>query len=398
MRLLVAILTIAALASGQTYNRMLPFIANYQKATVLNGSSQYWTKTSPSNVDLNGSELITASDDQGFESTVGNWTRAGTVSAAVRSTVDKRTGTASMRATSSGAGDTTSNYIQLNYPRFTTIVSGNKYTLELFARSATASRTITLRIGDAAVTSATLSTTFASFTKVVLNFQATASTINKPIYITTSGVIDSLYIDDVSLTQAYDALVAVWFNNTSTGVIQTVFSQRTDASTSYLALQIGTDNRIEFKAISSGGQTVAPTGGPTLADGKLHLFILTIDRTGTYNTYVDGVAVTSSSFSSIGKITALAFGIGALPFASPILYFNGQIGSFQFVRYAALPSDIVSIAQGIATKWKTAGLPKGYPSGTVTAHYDWRYPGTDLSGNANTLTPVQSPTSIKARF
>ena len=43
MRVLVAIiLMLPSLAFGQSYNRLLPFFQSYAKATVLNGSTQYW--------------------------------------------------------------------------------------------------------------------------------------------------------------------------------------------------------------------------------------------------------------------------------------------------------------------------------------------------------------------
>ena len=104
----------------------------------LDGSTEYMSKTSPTNLDLNGTERITATTDRGFETNIGNWIGGGNHSVAQSST-DKKTGTYSMAMTSSAAGDGTTNYASLPYANFTALGQDansiyEKYTLELWAR------------------------------------------------------------------------------------------------------------------------------------------------------------------------------------------------------------------------------------------------------------------------
>lgn len=79
-------------------------------------------------------ELIKHSDDREFGDTSISYTDNGNHSG-VRSTADFRVTPASFKITATGAGDTTTNFIGLPYTSFETLVSGNKYTKELFAKT-----------------------------------------------------------------------------------------------------------------------------------------------------------------------------------------------------------------------------------------------------------------------
>jgi hypothetical protein len=105
-----------------------------QYAVQENGITQYQSVTPVAgSMDLNGAEMITATDDRTFETTKGNWGDNGNHSA-VRSTVDKHAGSASLLVTSSAAGDGTTNFESLPSVNLGTIVSGNKYTVEAWCR------------------------------------------------------------------------------------------------------------------------------------------------------------------------------------------------------------------------------------------------------------------------
>jgi hypothetical protein len=111
----------------------------------------------------------------------------------------------SMLISASGAGDSTTNYVVLPSANIESCVSGKKYTLEGFARSDTASRTITAVIGTKTVTSATLSTTAGTFTKFVLNllWESADVTAGQDLKLYISGA-GSVYVDKLSLTQRFD--------------------------------------------------------------------------------------------------------------------------------------------------------------------------------------------------
>jgi len=108
-------------------------------ATDLDGSTEFMSKTSPVNLDLNGTERITTQTDRDFETSIGNWAVLGDASNKIgRSSVDKHAGTYSMVDTTSGAGST-ANCVNLPYANFTALGTDansiyEKYTLELWAR------------------------------------------------------------------------------------------------------------------------------------------------------------------------------------------------------------------------------------------------------------------------
>lgn len=380
-------LACASLSHAQQYNKKLLFVTNYQKATVLNGTSQYWTKSSPSNLDLNGSEMITNANNTGFETNIGNWANFGNHSA-VRSTVDKRTGTASMKITSSAAGDTTANFMYLPPSALGTIVSGNKYTIELWARSATATSTITINIGTQSATSGTLSTTFGTFTKAVFTFTATSGSDTLKIY--ANKAIDSLYVDDVSLTQSYDMLLNVLIKSsdaTAGGIVSTGDAGsasnvawrligRGDNVNKSLQIQIADGNAQTGNAVSSTINVI---------DGKVHV-VSAVIGSSIFSLYVDGVLSITSAITTIGKVPASNLFVGISHLTST--FHDGQIGFVQIVRFTQLPSNIAQTVLQISQQKKPMS---SYTNGQIVAWYDWKSGGTDKSGSGNHLTPVASP-------
>ena len=333
--------------------------------------------------------MITNANNTGFETNLGDWANFGNHSA-VRSTVDDRTGSASMKITSSGAGDTTANFMYLPPSALGTIVSGNKYTIELWARSATATSTITINIGTQSATSGTLSTTFASFTKVVFNFTATSGSDTLKIY--ANKAIDSLYVDDVSLTQAYDAMVLAQIKTSTdySGGSKGVFGANvSDGGSTGYEILVGVDNT--FRIVYRDGTTTASSlGQQTINDGKYRICIATLARDGVITRYVDGVAqLTTTSISAIGKVSGIGF-LGAGKAAGT--FFTGNIGFTQIVRFASLPSGVASTIAQISQQKKPLSA---YENGTIVAWYDWESGGYDKSGFGNHLTKVADPQIIK---
>lgn len=107
-------------------------------AVDLNGTDEYMSKSSPSKLDLNGTERITTQTNRDFETSVGDWTGAGNHSIAQSST-DKKTGTYSAKITSPATGDATTNYVTLASDKFTALGTDansiyEKYTFEFWAR------------------------------------------------------------------------------------------------------------------------------------------------------------------------------------------------------------------------------------------------------------------------
>lgn len=370
--------------------------AGGQFATVLDGASQYWSKSSPSNLDLNGSEMITAADDRGFESTVGNWTGAGNHSVS-RSTTDKRTGTASMAVVASAAGDSTTNYVTLAFANFDTVVSGSKYTVEGYARSNTATTTITMVIGSKTVTSGTLSTVAGTFTKFVLNFQATASELSQGIklYLNKAATV---YVDDISFTQAFDLMVLGLVNLNASAPVATanILQRRKSGGNPIFDLNVDSGVNLRFVFRDTDGLALSDfTSALAVNDGKWHLVATTINRLGGASSlmlYKDGSSSASTVSATTGKVVFSTENLNIGANSTPANFFQGYVGQAQIVRFAVLPSDITNTIFQISNTWKRNGLPNVYLGGQIVAWYDWKNGGMDKSGNNNHLTGTGSPT------
>ncbi|MBK7381712.1 MAG: hypothetical protein IPJ03_22490 [Ignavibacteriales bacterium] len=116
-------------------------------AVDLNGSTEYMSKTTPVNLDLNGTERITESKNRDMNGAV-DYINGGNHTVIDSVTTDKHACTYSVTITSSAAGDVTTNYVSLASSEFTTLVSGEKYTLEAWMRATNAGAVCTLAIGN----------------------------------------------------------------------------------------------------------------------------------------------------------------------------------------------------------------------------------------------------------
>ena len=198
--------------------------------------------------------------------------------------------------------------------------------MEGFARSDTASRTITASIGGKSVTSATLSTTAGTFTKFVLNFEATASEVNQDLKLWLSGA-GSVFVDKLSLTQAYDMY---WCGKTKitrtggNGILGTY-----SASGNQIGILTTTTNLRNEIGITSTDTKTLDTTYP-VADSAWHSFKLIADRTGNIQSTVDANALQTSSMTSLGKhIMSQALQIGKVWVA----HIKGQISHNQIIRF-----------------------------------------------------------------
>ena len=323
----------------------------------------------------------------GFETNVGNWTGAGNHSIA-RSISQAHIGQGSALITASGAGNSSTNYVQLDYPTFvTSIVLGYKYTLTLWARSITNGTTITGVIGDKSLSSSALSNS--AWTKVVLNFQATASTINKPLRLYLNAA-DGVYIDDLSLRQSKDCMIVVFVRE----------KQGYDASNRLMFDMnngaISANGRVDLYRTTSntvtGAFSDAVTGATcnntkSISDGLWHSVIFLGQADGNQTIYVDGVAGTPVSIIGVGNIaqmSGLALGY-KVPSSSSLTYWRDLISETQVVLFSALPSNITSIISQISNQKKCLA---SYPNGTITFWNDPKNGIIDKSGNGNNLTNV----------
>ena len=343
-------------------------------------------------LDLNSYEMIKHSFNRGFEATTSlTWAGNGNHSVAQSST-DKKTGTYSLAITSSAAGDATTNYASLASTYFNSIEAGKKYTLEAWARATNANAKLTFSIGGQSKQSATISTVSGTFTKLVWNFQATANEVGVPIKIYANQA-DVVYLDDVSLSQKYDALASVWVKPSSiTSSAKSIIYNNAQFSFSTRSSYNGFYNRY-----SDGTNTVDlyPTSDYTsmLTNGSWHLINLKIDGTGTSNElYIDGVLVKgATSIATLGKMQATSLSIG-----NGSAFYAGNIGEVQITRFDDIALSNVN-ANTLLSAYKN-GLPRTWLNGQVMAGY--KFKGStdsvylrDYSGNNNNLTGTNVTTA-----
>lgn len=191
---------------------------------------------------------------------------------------------------------------------------------------ATLAPTLTAQLGTKSVTSSALSIVAGTFTKFVLNFEATASEQSQDLKLYLSGA-GSVFVDKLSLTQAYDYYVTTDAKVTRTGGNGIL---GTDAAT---PMQLGfltttTNFRAEV-GLSNTNYVDSATSTP-IADSVWHTLKYTLNRTGNASAQADSSASFNISMSLIGKhIFTQGFQIGRVWVA----YLQGQVAYVQVIRF-----------------------------------------------------------------
>jgi hypothetical protein len=369
----------------------VPPASSSKLATLLDGSSQSWTKTTPALFDLNGAELIADANDVGFETNVGHWTDGGTHSI-TRSTTDKRTGTASGRIVSTGAGDTTTNFVNLPAVDFTTLITGNKYTIEVYARAGKATTTLTISLGKKSFTSGDISASGGTFTKVVYNFQCTATEVGFPLRLYLSQADTAFYIDDISITQSYDMIVGFDLKTTTTDDFATIILI---GGTSAYGVRLTSPGLLQTMFYNPA-ISITYNSAATVNTNLWKKIFLVFDRTGNMSAYINGVlSGTPASIAGAGKmvtISPLAIGIRV---SGGDRFCGGYFSDIRFTRFTALPADggLSFIAQAQAS----GNNLLNFMDGTVVGSYDFKAGGSDNSGNGNNLSPGAAPLIVKVK-
>jgi len=368
--------------------------APFQYGTVLNGAD-YWQNTSPQLCDLNGSEIIAASDDRTFESTVGNWVGVGTTTI-VRSTVAHHTGSAS--GLIAGIGDGTSNYAKLPSAALGLRVINYKYTIEVWNQDITTATALHLKIGTQTLTSATEAT--GAFGKVVFNYQATASDTGADLIVWMTTATGG-YIDDVSLTQAYDGMVVQIFKSSAINgsANQGLFDLGvTSATLPRLFTRLAaTTNSFDYLFNDNLASNGVVASGLVIPINTWTVSILMLDRTRNMTPYVGGAAGATFDISIFGKMT----GVGQItlgyktPTASANTFLNGLESETQYVRFNNITPYATSIvAQISATKKCLPSYPNQVTGG---GWWKWQNGGSDSWG-LNPVNPVGGAYTTRVKY
>ena len=331
------------------------------------GSTEYLTKTSPVNLDLNGVNTITTlARNSTFEDNATDWATNGTHAVSVDGT-SKLTGTYSGEIAASGVGDSTTNYASLATDKYTTIVSGTKYTLQVQVRAVLADTDVTLVIGGKAKVFTAVDQTSEI---LVYNFEATSGEVGQEIIIYLSQA-DDLYIDEVDLSEAYDFTYMAWVNTTASGTHKSILN-----SGAYNTSQPGfwlrsLSSEVGQLTLTGSNEISLSVSGFTIA-GEWVLYTATVDRVGDMTFYENGVSKSTTSLATLGEARlVMNFSIGAMGYGGAS-YFEGYIGETQIVRGYALTAAEILANYNLGIKGKS--MASSYLDGTIISW--WKFAGT----------------------
>ena len=342
------------------------------------------------------SQIYPIGNNRGFENSKGNWTDNGNHSA-VQSSTYKKTGTYSLKITATAAGDGTSNYESLPYTILNSaIISGNKYTFELWAYGNTNGVTLSIKIGDQIVTGkAVYSAVAGTFTKEVFKFQATSSTVNQDIRLYLSGAAIVISVISRSRKLSVMLLSIKYKHTTNNGNTNTIFSHENSNINGYeLRIRDDGSNAGKLDFVIFDDVNTVQKQLANAEDNNYHICNVTINQTGNLYLYRDDVTASGLSMTALGKLNygsiyANEYDIGSR--AGSINFYKEFIGEIQIVLFPSLPSNINDIVAQISATQKYLS---SYPNGTIAGWWDWKNSGLDKSGNGNNLTPVGNPPSV----
>ena len=279
-------------------------------------------------LDLGGYERIKIFNNSSFESSIGQWVTGGT-HVPTRSTTDKKTGTASMLITSSGVGDTTTNFVSLPAVNLETIVSGHSYKIQFEARVTTGGTNVTAVLGSKTSAFTGISSVLGTFTKCIFNFTATASEVDVPLKMYLSAA-DLVYIDDVSISETFPLEIEAWFKTSTTGTLKVIASRQTSttvASGYGFQFDVSTGNKLHFQFYDASGSTLQATGSTTVTDGIWKKVKVTFEPvTGVINLYINNVSDGTATVNVGRTNNTQNLSIGKYSYTTSG-YFNGSIGN-----------------------------------------------------------------------
>ncbi|MCA0387604.1 MAG: hypothetical protein LCH52_03830 [Bacteroidetes bacterium] len=187
---------------------------------------------------------------------------------------------------------------------------------------------LTAQLGTKSVTSSALSIVAGTFTKFVLNFEATSAEVSQDLKLYLSGA-GSAYVDKLSLTQRYDRVIIKKFKATS-------------LATSTIIIQDGqnyVETRVEGKVrlnIGDGVNTAFENTQVSYSANEWTNICSLVNSTDKMYIIKNGVVPTGVSVTSVGKfidnVTELTpFRIAANTSAGE--KFTGQISLLQIIRF-----------------------------------------------------------------
>lgn len=201
--------------------------------------------------------------------------------------------------------------------------------LELYQADAV---TLTSRIGTKLVT---VTPSIAGYTKAVLNFEATSGEVNQDLKLYLNGA-GSVFVDNISLTQAYDYAIA-WSDTVQDSGNDQVFmgahSNTSSNNNGFFLYRYNIDNRLTMFVQDGSGYNAGIDFG-IHNDNEKASFVYQLSRTGyKYSVKNNTVVGATNASVNIGKVifgNPLTVGRRA---DNGIQFFKGKIAPVQIIRF-----------------------------------------------------------------
>ena len=285
--------------------------------------------------------------------------------------------------------------------------AGSSFSIDDISIKLVSSPSITLKVGNQVKTVTGISCVPSTFTKFVFNFQSNALVSNQPILLYINQA-DTVFIDDVSLTKAYDFLANTFALHGSAGADYLFARGGNNATTNGYNSYINASNNF-ITAISGGTTQTTETNSATINTSNYYLQSSYYDRIANQINYVNGVASTGTSLSGMGKIINTGtFYIGTLSGTGSDDW-NGKIGHIRFIKFTDIAQSNVSALNLVGVynlgKLQTGTWTGGSP--IEVAFYDWKGATTneilsDKSSMGNNLTgtniDINDRIKVKGKF
>lgn len=308
---------------------------------------------------------ITSHNNWNFEQATSFAWATGGNHAAARSSANAKKGAYSLRATVTGAGDSTTNFISLPSGSITALTSGTQYAFSFYCYPDTAGVTLNWSIGDKTGSMA-LTQNASNFVRD--NFTAGAGTVGQPIKIWFSKAC-SAYMDLFKLVKKQDFALSVWFKLSGTP------AKNTSLFSAVMHNGSGDDYGFDLGFYGNGTLygTLYTAGNHgvsnVIADTNWHLATF-VHSGNAIKLYVDGVNVDNFTWpmGDMGWVDSIRIGQdvwGQTPF-------GGLIGEIQYVRF-----DKMADSDFDATQYFAAGIPKSYTGGVPAIDLHMKWAGAD---------------------
>ncbi|MGE5433014.1 MAG: LamG domain-containing protein [Syntrophomonadaceae bacterium] len=330
---------------------------------------------------------ITNHNNWNFEQATGfSWATGGN-HAAARSSSNPKKGAYSLRATVTGAGDSTTNFISLPSSAITALNSGDQYAFHFQCYPDTADVTLNWSIGDK---TGSITLTQNAFNSVRSVFSATASTVNQPIKIWFSKAC-SAYMDLFRLVKKQDFALSVWFKLSGTPTKNfLLFSAVVDnAGVDDYGIDVGFFGTATLYA-TIYSQFYHSLSNNSISDTNWHLATFVYSGTAM-KLYIDGVNVDNYTF----PIAEMGWPNSQIIIGKDVwgdTPYGGQIGEIQYVRF-----DNLALSDFDAAQYFAAGIPKSYTGGVPVIDLHMKWAGSDdaaMFTNAGTYNGTFSGVNV----